>query len=222
MTRPNTEDIRKAAEPVRTSLLAAVGAGDLVAKAVLEAVSKAKDNVTEGAEAVQKTAQSLPTDVSTLREKLDPAELRKAVEEYTDAAVKLYRKLAEQGEEALDKFKAQPQVRKIVDQLEEAIEAAQTRAGDVATDARELAEDVLAKVTRKTRSVGEKTARSAEKLAAETAEVVEELGEDVAHEVRSTSRKVANRTAPARKPAPRTTTPAAKPASTTSKTTTQK
>ena len=222
MTRPNTEDIRKAVEPVRTSLLAAVGAGDLVAKAVLEAVSKARENVTEGAEAVQKTAQSLPTDVSSLREKLDPAELRKAVEEYTDAAVKLYRKLADQGEEALDKFKAQPQVRKIVDQLEEAIEAAQARAGDVATDARELAEDVLAKVTRKTRSVGEKTARSAEQLAAETAEAVEELGEDVAHEVRSTSRKVANRTAPARKPAPRTPASTTSTTSTTSKPTTQK
>jgi len=213
MTRPNAEDVRKAVEPVRTSLLAAVGAGDLVAKAVLDTVNKAKTNVTEGAEAAQKAAQNLPTDVSTLREKLDPAELRKAVEEYTEAAVKLYKKLAEQGEEAVEKLKAQPQVRKIVDQLEEAIEAAQTRAGDVATDARELAEDVLAKVTRKTRSVGEKTARSAEKLAAETAEAVEELGEDVAHEVRSTSRKVANRTAPARKPA------AAKPSTTTSKTT---
>jgi heparin binding hemagglutinin HbhA len=214
MTRPNAEDVRKAVEPVRTSLLAAVGAGDLVAKAVLDTVNKAKTNVSEGAEAAQKAAQNLPTDVSTLRERLDPAELRKAVEEYTEAAVKLYKKLAEQGEEAVEKLKAQPQVRKIVDQLEEAIEAAQTRAGDVATDARELAEDVLAKVTRKTRSVGEKTARSAEKLAADTAEAVEELGEDVAHEVRSTSRKVANRTAPARKPAARPATTTAKPSTT--------
>ena len=219
MTRPNAEDVRKAVEPVRTSLLAAVGAGDLVAKAVLDTVNKAKTNVTEGAEAGKKAAQSLPSDVSTLREKLDPAELRKAVEEYTEAAVKLYKKLAEQGEEAVEKLKAQPQVRKMVDQLEEAIEAAQTRAGDVATDARELAEDVLAKVTRKTRSVGEKTARSAEKFAAETAEAVEELGEDVAHEVRSTSRKVANRTAPARKPVARTATATTTKPSTTSKTT---
>jgi heparin binding hemagglutinin HbhA len=215
MTRPNTQDVKKAVDQVRTPLLAALGAGDLAAKAVLEAVGKAKDGVTERAEAARKTAQELPTDVTSLREKLDPAELRKVVEEYTDAALKLYRKLADQGEEALDKLRAQPQVKKIVDQLEEAIEAAQTRAGDVAGDARELAEDVLAKVTFRTRSVGEKTARAAEKLAAETAVAVEDLGEDVAHEVRSTSRKVANRTAPARKPAPRTTAaktgPAAKP-----------
>jgi len=201
MTRPNTDDVRKAVEQVRTPLLAALGAGDLAAKAVLDAVSKAKDN----ADAARK---DLPTDVNSLREKLDPAELRKLVDEYTDAALKLYRKLAAQGEETLDKFRTQPQVKKVVDQLEEAIEAAQTRAGDVATDARELAEDVLAKVTRRTRSVGEKTARAAEKLAAETSEAVEDLGEDVAHEVRSTSRKVANKTAPARKPATTRTTTA--------------
>jgi heparin binding hemagglutinin HbhA len=201
MTRPTTDDVRKAVEQVRTPLLAALGAGDLAAKAVLDAVSKAKEN----ADAARK---ELPTDVTSLREKLDPAELRKLVDEYTDAALKLYRKLAAQGEETLDKFRAQPQVKKVVDQLEEAIEAAQARAGDVATDARDLAEDVLAKVTRRTRSAGEKTARAAEKLAAETAEAVEDLGEDVAHEVRSTSRKVANRTAPARKPATTRTTTA--------------
>jgi heparin binding hemagglutinin HbhA len=218
MTRPNTEDGRKAVEQVRNPLLAALGAGDLAAKAVLDAVSKAKDGVTERTEAARSAAQDLPADLATLREKLDPAELRKVVDEYTDAALKLYRKLVDQGEEALDKLRAQPQVKKIVDQLEEAIEAAQARAGDVATDARELAEDVLAKVTRKTRSAGEKTARAAEKLADETAEAIEELGEDVAHEVRSTSRKVANRTAQARKPAPRSTTTKT---STTSKPTTQ-
>lgn len=214
MTRPNTEDVRKAVEQVRTPLLAALGAGDLAAKAVLDAVSKARENVTERTEAVRK---EIPTDVTSLREKLDPAELRKLVDEYTDAALKLYRKLAEQGEEAFDKLRAQPQVKKIVDQLEEAIEAAQNRAGGAVTDARELAEDVLSKVTRRTRSVGEKTARAAEKLATETAEAVEDLGTDVAHEVRSTTRKVANRTAPARKPAPRTTTAKTNTAKTTDK-----
>lgn len=206
MTRPNAEDVRKAVEPVRTSLLAAVGAGDLVAKTVIEAVGKARTTATQGAEAAKEAVQNVPSDVNSLRSKLEPAELRKAIEEYTEAAVKLYKKLAEQGEEAVEKFRAQPQVKKVVDQLEEAIAQAQARAGDVATDARELAEDVLAKVTRKTRSAGEKTARAAQKLADDAAEAVEDLGDDVAHEVRSTTRKVANRTAPARKPAPRTTT----------------
>jgi len=201
MTRPNTDDVRKAVEQVRTPLLAALGAGDLAAKAVLDAVTRAKEN----ADAARK---ELPTDVTSLREKLDPSELRKLVDEYTDAAVKLYRKLAAQGEETFDKLRTQPQVKKVVDQLEEAIEAAQTRVDGAATDARELAEEILSKVTFRTRSVGEKTARAAEKLATETAEAVEDLGEDVAHEVRSTARKVANRTAPARKPAARPTTTA--------------
>ncbi|MCE7005548.1 hypothetical protein LWC34_22370 [Kibdelosporangium philippinense] len=201
MTRPNAEDVRKAVEPVRTSLLAAVGAGDLVAKTVIDAVGKARSGAEAAAEQAREAVQNVPGDVNSLRSKLEPAELRKAIEEYTEAAVNLYKKLAEQGEEAVAKFKDQPQVKKVVDQLEDAIAQAQARAGDVATDARELAEEVLAKVTRKTRSVGEKTAREVQKFADETAEAVEDLGDEVAHEVRSTSRKVANRTAPARKPA---------------------
>src|SRR4051794_40165213 len=109
MTRPNTDDVRKAVEQVRTPLLAALGAGDLAAKAVLDAVTRAKEN----ADAARK---ELPTDVTSLREKLDPSELRKLVDEYTDAAVKLYRKLAAQGEETFDKLRTQPQVKKVVDQ----------------------------------------------------------------------------------------------------------
>ncbi|CRK60273.1 Iron-regulated heparin binding hemagglutinin HbhA (Adhesin) [Alloactinosynnema sp. L-07] len=213
MTLPNSADVRKAGEQaagavntaieqVRTPLLAALGAGDLAAKAVADAVNKAK----ERAESTRTAAADLPADLSGLREKLDPAELRKLIDNYTEAALKLYQKLADQGEDALDKIKTQPQVKKVVEQLEEAIEAAQTRVGGAAGDARALAEDVLAKVTRKTRSVGEKTALTTQKVAAEVAEIIEEAGDDVAHEVRSASRRVANKTAPARKPAVRKTT----------------
>jgi heparin binding hemagglutinin HbhA len=130
---------------------------------------------------------------------------RSRVNEYADAAQKLYQKLADQGEEALTKLKAQPQVGKAIDQLEAAIATLQDRVGDAAGDARELAEEVLGKVTRRTRSVGEKTARTAQRVAADAAEAVEELGDDVAHEVRSTSRKVANRTAPRKPATPRST-----------------
>jgi len=208
-TLPKTEDVRKAREQavevlntavegIRTPLLAALGAGDLATQAVVDAVNKARTKVNEGAA----TAKELPTDISGLRDKLDPAELRKVVDEYTDAAQKLYQKLADHGEEALTKFRSQPQVSKAIDQLEDAIATLQERVGDVAGDARELADEVLAKVTRRTRSVGEKTARSVQRTADEAAEAIEELGDEVAHEVRSTSRKAANRTAP-RKPAPR-------------------
>src|SRR6266498_1932120 len=208
---PSTEDVKKAreqavavlnsaAENIRTPLLAAIGAGDLATHAVLDAVNKARTKVNEGTSSARETVDTLPRDLAGLRENVDPAELRKLVDEYTEAAQKLYHKLADQGDDALGKIKSQPQVSKVIDQLEEAIATLQNRVGDVAGDARELAEEVLAKVTHRTRSVGEKTARRVESAAAEAAEAVEEAGEDVAHEVRSASRKAANRTAP-RKPA---------------------
>ncbi|HEV7648279.1 MAG TPA: hypothetical protein VGP26_08965 [Actinophytocola sp.] len=205
---PKTDDVRKAGEQavevLRTPLLAALGAGDLATQAVRDAVNKTRTRVNEGAGAAKGAVDELPRDLAGVREKLDPAELRKVVDEYTEAAQKLYQKLADQGEDALTKLRAQPQVRKALDQLEEAIATLQDRVGDVAGDAREMADEVLARLTRRTRSVGEKTARAAQRGAADAAEAVEELGDDVAHEVRSASRKAANRTAP-RKPATTTT-----------------
>lgn len=217
MTMPKAKDVRKAreqavealnsaVEQVRTPLLAALGAGDLATQAVVDAVNKARERVSERAEAAKGAVEDLPTDLTSLREKLDPAELRKLVDEYSEAAQKLYQKLTDAGEDALAKLRTQPQVKKALDQLEEAISTLQERVGDVAGDARELADDVLAKVTRRTRSVGEKAARTAQKVAGETAEAVVEAGDDVAHEVRSTTRKVANRTAPRKAPASKTNT----------------
>jgi len=206
-TVPTIDDVRKAGEQaraavttafeqVRTPLLAAIGAGDLATQTVVEAVNKTRDQLTERAEAARSAVDELPTDVTSLREKLDPAELRKLVDEYTEAALKLYRKLAQDGETTLSKLREQPQVKNALDQMEKALAGAQDRAEGVAGDARELAEDVLAKVTRRTRSTGEKTARATQKLADDVAEAVQEAGDEVAHEVRSTSRKAANRTAP--------------------------
>jgi heparin binding hemagglutinin HbhA len=201
---PRTEDVRKAreqavavlstaAESVRTPLLAALGAGDLATQAVIDAVGKARTRVNEGATTAR---ESVPTDLAGLREKVDPAELRKLVDEYTVAAQKLYQKLAGQGEDTLTKLKAQPQVHRTLDQLEEAIATLQHRVGDVAGDARELAEEVLAKVTRRTRVAGEKAASRIEQVTEETALTVEQAGAEVAEEVRNTSRKAAGKTAP--------------------------
>jgi heparin binding hemagglutinin HbhA len=207
MTLPKSEDVRKAreqavealttaVEQIRTPLLAALGAGDLATQAVVDAVNKARSRVSERAEAARGAAQDLPTDLTGLREKLDPAELRKLVDEYTAAAQKLYQRLADQGEDTLNKLRSQPQVRRALEQVEEAIATLQDRVGDVAGDAREMADDVLAKVTRRTRSAGEKTARTTQRVSADTADAVEQAGDEVAHEVRSTTRKVANKTAP--------------------------
>ncbi|RZS44634.1 heparin binding hemagglutinin HbhA [Herbihabitans rhizosphaerae] len=195
-----------AIEQIRQPLLAALGAGDLAAKAVADFVSKAREQAEERSGSVKGAVDDLPKDFKELRGKLDPAELRKLVDEYTDAALKLYRKLTDQGEEALEDLRTQPQVKKAIDQLEDAIKNVQSRVEGATGDARGLADDLLSKVTRKTRSVGEKTANA-----------VEEAGDELASEVRSTSRKVANKTAPARKPAAKTTTANARKTTTTTK-----
>src|SRR5439155_20385620 len=150
-------------------------------QAVVEAANKARGRVSERAEATRHVVEDLPTDLSGLREKLDPAELRKVVDEYTEAAQKLYQRLTDAGEDAVAKLRSQPQVKKAIEQLEDAIATLQERVGDVAGDARELADDLLAKVTRRTRSVGENSARGATTAAGEVAEAVTEGGDDVAH-----------------------------------------
>ncbi|HEU5469776.1 MAG TPA: hypothetical protein VFV67_03930 [Actinophytocola sp.] len=209
MTMPKAKDVQKArkqavealgaaAEQVRTPLLAAIGAGDLATQAIVDAVNKARTRVNAGTEKAKTAAENLPSDLTALREKVDPAELRKLVDDYTDAAQKLYVKLAGAGEDAVAKLRAKPQVQKALDQLEVAIATLQERVGDAAGDARELADELLTRVSRRTRSVGEKTARNVQKAAAEVAADVQEAGDEVAHEVRSTTRKAANKTAPRR------------------------
>jgi heparin binding hemagglutinin HbhA len=220
---PTQDELRKAGEQAaaaaRTPLLAALGAGDLAAKAVIEALSKAKSTFDERTEAAKTAVDELPSELSGLREKLDPAELRKLVDAYTQSALHLYTYLAEQGEQTLEKLRSQPQVAKALHQVEEVVDATQKRAESAAADARELADDVLGKVTRRTRSIGEKVANDIDDATEKVAETVEEAGAEVAHEVRSTTRKAANRTAP-RKPAattatPRTTTARKSPSTTT-------
>lgn len=98
-----------AAEQVRTPLLAALGAGDLAASAISDALGKAKDKVKEGASAAQK---ELPADFSELKEKLDPAELRKLLDSFSDAALNLYHYLADHGEETLDKLRSKQEAAK--------------------------------------------------------------------------------------------------------------
>ncbi|CCH35354.1 hypothetical protein ABZ816_12165 [Actinosynnema sp. NPDC047251] len=202
---PTTEELRKAGEQVvaaaRTPLLAALGAGDLAAKAVIDALNKTK----ERAEAAKTAAES--ADLQDLRDKFEPAELRKIVDAYTQSALNLYQYLAEHGQEALDRLKSQPQVQKALSEVEAAVETAQKRTGAAASDARDLADDVLGKVTRRTRSVGEKVAREVDETSEKLASAVTEAGDDVAHDVRSTARKAANRTASARSTAaaPKTT-----------------
>lgn len=239
VTLPKSEDVRKAREQAtsvvtgafeqaRTPLLAVLGAGDLAAQAIVEAVNKAREEFDERTEFARKTATGLPNeldelrknfDPSVLRQKLDPAELRRAVDEYAKVAVNVYESLAGQGEKALEKLRNTPQLKQAFDQVGSTFDAAQHRVEDAVDDAREVADDVLGKVTRRTRSVGEKAARTVDGIAEDAAEEVDAAGDNVvtgikeagasaAKATRSTARKTANRTAPAtRKPATPSTAP---------------
>jgi len=178
-----TDAVTKSVEQLRTSLLAALGAGDLATEAARDFLNKAKDNATKRTETVRGAVDELPADLKELREKADPAELRKLVDDYTEAAQKLYRKLTDRGEDRLEKLRTEPRVKKAIDQLEEALKQAQTRVEGVTSDARHVADDVIAKVTRRTKETGEKVA-----------DKIEETGDEVAGEVRETTRKVASKT----------------------------
>ena len=191
--------VTSAFEQARTPLLAVLGAGDLATQAIIDAVGKARAQLAERAEAARSAAGELPSDVAGLREKLDPGELSKLVEQYGDAAIKLYQYLAEQGEKTFTKLRSQPQVQRAVDQFDQAVGTAQQRAESAVGDARELADEVLGRVVRRTRSTGEKAAEAAQTVAADAAETVLDAGDEAAHELRSTSRKAANRTNTARK-----------------------
>jgi heparin binding hemagglutinin HbhA len=186
-TTNRTDEVRKAVssatEQLRTPLLAALGAGNLASQAVADVVSKAKERVTETGETARKNIEELPTEVTTLRERLDPAELRKVIDDYTEAALKLYNKLAETGEQAWDRFLAEPRVKDVLKQVEEVLHTAQDRVGEVSAEAKDKVEGVLGTVSKKARAGGEKVAEASEAAAG----------------------KVEHAPAPA-KPAPKTTT----------------
>src|SRR5690606_6673446 len=88
MTRPTKEDVTKvreqvntAFEQVRTPLLAALGAGNLATKAVVDAVHKARERAGEGREGVRKTIDEAN---EGLRKTIDEA--KKAAEDLRPAA----------------------------------------------------------------------------------------------------------------------------------------
>ena len=194
--------IGDAVEQARTPLLAALGAGDLAAQSIADALGKLRTRLNESAESARNGVGELPKD---LREKLDPAELRKLLENYQRSAQELYDHLAQRGETTVERLQSQPQVKNVWSQVEQA----QDRFGTAVADVRVLADDVLGKVTTATRSFGEKAAQSTEQATASAAETVRETADDVAEQVeeagseaatatRSTARKTANKTSAAK------------------------
>jgi heparin binding hemagglutinin HbhA len=233
-----TVAVTDALEQARTPLFAVLGAGDLATEAVRDYVTKARGEATDQAKDVQARVTELqtklselqdrlvevraqvrtkvgelPDDVAELRGRFEPAELRGALESYVQSLQDVYEKLAARGETAADKLRKQPKVKQAIDRVEATADTAEVRVGKIVDEAREIADDVLGRVTRRTRSVGEKTAIATEKAADDTAQAirkaaddvsdaVEEAGDEAASTTRSVSRKAANRTAPA-KPATR-------------------
>ncbi|MFC4001770.1 hypothetical protein ACFS2C_01570 [Prauserella oleivorans] len=217
MATTNTEDRKNtgAIEQIKTPLLAALGAGNLAGQAVADVLTKARERVTESSEVARKNIEELPSDFESLRGRLDPAELRKLLDEYTDAALKLYHRLAEAGEETWEKLVAQPQVKRNLEQLEETLHTAQGRVDEVASDVRERIDEVVAKVTGRTREVGEQAALKVE----DTAAKVEEVTGDVADKVEEAAPSKPKTTT--RSTTRRTTSAAKKPANSTSSKTTK-
>ena len=229
-----TVAVSDALEQARTPLYAVLGAGDLATEAVRDYVTKARGEATDQAKDVQARVTDLqtrlgelqdrlvevraqvrtkvgelPDDVAELRGKLEPTELRGALESYVQSLQDVYERLAARGETAADKLRRQPKVKQAIHRVEATADTAEDRVGKLVDDAREIADDVLGRVTRRTRSVGEKTAIATEKAADATADAVrktadtaadavEEAGDDAASTTRSVSRKAANRTAPAK------------------------
>ncbi|MEU6641195.1 hypothetical protein ABZ863_01445 [Saccharomonospora sp. NPDC046836] len=178
MATTSSEDVRKAFntafEQIKTSLLAALGAGNLAGQAVADAVGKARERVTESSETARKNIEDLPADVESLRERLEPAELRKLLDEYTDAALKLYHRLAETGEQTWEKFLTQPQVKKNIEQLEDALHSAQGRMDEVTSEVRDRMDDVVSRMSGRTRATGTAAAGKIEKVTAEVGDKIEE------------------------------------------------
>ncbi|RJQ78037.1 hypothetical protein D5S17_14025 [Pseudonocardiaceae bacterium YIM PH 21723] len=169
-------DVKKVADQARTPFLAALGAGDLAAKVLADQVNKARDVVTKRAESAKNQVTDLPGDVQQLRGKLDPAELKKVVDQYTKAAGALYTYLAEHGEQTLEKLRTSPQVSKVVTQVEQGVEVAQEKVEEV----RGLADDVLGKVTRRTKSTADTAAAKVTEAATDAAAKVSSVADTTA------------------------------------------
>lgn len=189
VTLPNSTDVRsirtktrKAAnnqfELIRTPLLAWIGVSDLALRKLSE-----------------------------LPEQLNPEQLRQRVDDVAGQARRTYTKLADRGEDTVERIRTEPRVARALRNVEDITDRFDRRVDRGADAAHDLAEDALERFSTETRSVGERAARTtqrtAERTAAqaskagdEVAEAVQDAGDEAAHSTRSTTRKAANRTAP--------------------------
>jgi len=233
---PTVKDVRAArkqaqqatAQYVKPPLLAVLGATDAAFQTVTDAVTRVRtetaDRVQDNQVRIRKALDELrarladlPEEVSALRDRRDAAQLRKVAEAYGEVAQKAYDSLVERGEEIFGEFRSQPRVQRALTSVESGVDGAQERLETVVRDVNQVADDLLARFARSSRSTGEKAARRtqnatqqlAEQLketSDEVAEKVTQAGDETAHTTRSTTRKAANRAQTPRRTAERRTT----------------
>lgn len=231
---PTVDDVRAARKQaqstvlatvgyVKTPLLAVLGATDTAVHAVTDAVSKARSEAADRAqdrqahlrkavEDLKSRLAELPREVAELRNRRDAAQLRRVAEAYVEVAQNAYNSLVERGEEVFGEFRSQPRVQQALDSVESGVDTAQARVETVVREVNQVADDMLARFSRTSRSMGEKAARKTEKATQQLAEQVQETGDDVAQLVteagdeaatttRSTTGKAANKAQAPRRPA---------------------
>lgn len=222
-TLPTTQDVRHVREQaeaginvtfhaVKSPLFAALGAVDAATKTVTEAITKARSEAAERADQtqgrlhqvasdLQLRVSELPNEVSELRHRLEPAELRKLVEQYRDAAQKTYGSLIERGEEVFDELRSRPTVKQALDSVESGVDTAQQRLENAVRELNSTVDELRARFARTSRSASEKAAWQAKRVAAAAGEQVQdtaervagvaaETGEQVSEQVKDTGEKV--------------------------------
>ena len=146
-------------EDLRAPLLAALGAADLALATVNDLIvnlreraeetrTETRSRVEERRARLSKLQEDLPEQLTELRERFTPEELRKAAEGYVEAATNRYNELVERGEAALDRLRSQ-----------RPFEDASARAQASVDQAVELTQEALGTVASQTRAVGERAAK---------------------------------------------------------------
>jgi heparin binding hemagglutinin HbhA len=146
-------------EDLRAPLLAALGAADLALATVNDLIAnlreRAEETRTETRSRVEerrarlaKLQEDLPEQLTELRDRFTPEELRKAAEGYLEAATNRYNELVERGEVALERLRSQSP-----------FEDASARAQASVDQAVELTQEALGTVASQTRAVGERAAK---------------------------------------------------------------
>jgi heparin binding hemagglutinin HbhA len=146
-------------EDLRAPLLAALGAADLALATVNDLIlnlreragetrTETRSRVEERRARLSKLQEDLPEQLTELRERFTPEELRKAAEGYVEAATSRYNELVERGEAALDRLRSQ-----------RPFEDASARAQASVDQAVELTQEALGTVASQTRAVGERAAK---------------------------------------------------------------